>query len=459
MKRANLIFSVFLLPLDFLMLITAGIFVYYLRFSALVVLRPVIFEIQFGCYLLSSAAIFLVWLIVFALTGLYNLSERRHFSKEFSKIFLGCSVGTMLIVLFIFFNREFFSSRFIVLAGWLMTIIFVSVGRVFIHYYEIRSYRKGKGLEPILVFGSGREADQINDYIQKTPELGYKVIGRIGNLDDLFADWLDKLGQVNQIIQANPGLNRNDVFKLAEFCKENQIVFKYTADIFDALASNVKMETINGIPVIVIQRTSLEGWGRIVKRFSDIFFSFFILLLLLPVFLILGLIIKIDSNGQIFVGLERIGERGKKFRLYKFRSMIKNAAKMKKELVKYNERNDGPLFKLRNDPRITKFGKILRQFSLDELPQLFNVLRGEMSLVGPRPHEPEEVALYRNDYKQLLTIKPGITGLAQISGRSTLSFKEEARLDIYYIENWSIMFDLQIIFKTIPAVILRKNAV
>ena len=456
MKKFDLIFSAILVPLDYLMLVLSGVFVYYLRFSALVELRPVIYEIPFGKYFITLLVIFLIWLIIFVLAGLYNLSE-RHFSKEFSKIFLACSVGTMLIVLFIFFQREYFSSRFIILAGWLMTFIFVSFGRIFIHYLQLVYYRKGKGLEPILIFGSGETAEQINQYIQASPGLGYKTLGHLKTVDELINKWSDKAHQISQIIQADSRLNRQDILRLIEFCNEHQIVFKYTADIFNSLASNVKTETISGVPIIVIQKTALEGWGRIAKRLVDSICALIGLIVLSPVFLTLCIIIKLDSKGPVFVKLQRIGERGRRFGLFKFRSMIKHAHKMKKDLSRNNERKDGPLFKMGNDPRITGFGRLLRKTSLDELPQLFNVLKGEMSLVGPRPHEPEEVARYQKHHKQLLTIKPGITGLAQISGRSKLSFEQEAKLDIYYIENWSLVFDLQIIIKTMPVVLSRKN--
>jgi len=456
MKKFDLIFSAILVPLDYLMLVLSGIFVYYLRFSALVELRPVIYEIPFSRYFITILIIFLIWLIVFIIAGLYNLKE-RHFSKEFSKIFLACSLGTMLIVLFIFFKGEYFSSRFIILAGWLMTFIFVSFGRILIHYTQLVYYRKGKGLEPILILGADKTAEQINQYIKTRPGLGYQVLDQLQTVEELINKWADKANQISQIIQADSKLNHQDVLKLIEFCNEYQILFKYTPDIFNSLATNVQTETIGGIPIIVIQKTALDGWGRIVKRLFDIVLSFISLIIFSPIFLILGIFIKLDSSGPIFVKLERVRERGKKFNLYKFRSMVENAHQMKKELSKYNERKDGPLFKIKNDPRITRFGRFLRKTSFDELPQLFNILKGEMSLTGPRPHEPQEVAQYQNQYKQLLTIKPGMTGLAQISGRSTLSFEEEAKLDIYYIENWSLGFDFQIIIKTIPVVLSRKN--
>ncbi len=457
MRKTDLTISAFLVPFDYLVLILAGIFVYYLRFDALVALRPVIYEIPFSRYFISLLVIFLVWLGIFASTGLYSLGEKRHFSKEFSKIFLACSVGTMLIILFIFFRREYFSSRFIILAGWLMTIIFVGFDRILVHYFQLVCYRRGKGLEPILIFGSSELAKKIVRYIQNDPGVGYKILGTPQTVDELIKDWSSRAYSVSQVIQADTGLNRSDTLSLIEFCNEHQIIFKYTADIFDALSSNVRTETLGGIPVIAIQKTALDGWGRIIKRVVDLISVFLGLLVLSPVFIILSIIIKLDSSGPVFIGLQRIGERGRRIKIYKFRSMIRNAEQMKADLLKYNERRGGPLFKIEKDPRITRFGHFLRKSSFDELPQLFNVLKGEMSLVGPRPHEPQEVAQYQRHHKQLLTIKPGITGLAQISGRSKLSFEEEAKLDIYYIENWSLGFDLQIIIKTIPVILSGKG--
>lgn len=458
MRKTNLIFVIFLPPLDFLMLILAGVFVYYLRFNTLVELRPVIYEIPFWRYFFTLLIVFLFWLIIFAIAGLYSFKERTNFSNELSKIFLSCTTGIMLIVLLIFFKRELFSSRFIVLAGWLATIAFVTIGRIIIHYCQLVYYRKGKGLEPVLVFGKSKDAQIIVQYIKKRPGLGFQILDNVEDFEELTKKWDKRERQIHQIILADPQISRNDVLKLFEFCNEHQIIFKYTADIFNSLASNVKTETIAGIPIIVIQKTALSGWGRINKRLVDIAISLLGLIILSPIFLILAIIIKMDSKGPVIVKLKRVGARGQIFFLYKFRSMINNAQQMKNDLLKYNERNDGPLFKMENDPRITKFGRFLRRTSLDELPQLFNVLKGEMSLVGPRPHEPEEVAQYQKPHKQLLIIKPGMTGLAQISGRSKLSFQEEAKLDIYYIENWSLWFDFKIIIKTLPVVLLRKNA-
>ncbi|HRY63434.1 MAG TPA: sugar transferase, partial [Patescibacteria group bacterium] len=218
--------------------------------------------------------------------------------------------------------------------------------------------------------------------------------------------------------------------------------------------TNIEIKTINGIPLIEVKKTPLDGWGRVAKRFFDIVISFIFLIILSPVFLIITILIKLDSFGPIFYQAERVGARGKRFTLYKFRSMVVGADKMKEKLVASNERADGPLFKMKADPRITRVGKFLRKTSMDELPNFWNVLIGKMSLVGPRPHEPGEVARYEEHHKKLLNIKPGVTGLAQVSGRSTLDFETEVKLDTLYIETWSLKQDLVILLKT-PFVVLR----
>ncbi|MCD6471269.1 sugar transferase [bacterium] len=458
MKRSDLLFTALLVPTDFLMLIFAGVLVYYLRFSVLENFRPVIYQIPFKNYFFSVLIISVFWLIIFALSGLYSLS-RKKFSDEFLKILIGTSLGLMFITLFIFFDQRYFSSRFIVLFGWILSIIFVSFGRLFIHFLQLFYYKKGKGLIPVLIFGQNRISNQLIQSIKANPGLGYKVIGQVNSVDELLNNWSKKAKDIFEIINTCPDLDRQKVLKIVDFCNEHQIVYKYTPDLFGALASNTSNETIAGIPLIKIKRTALDGWGRIVKRFLDIFFSLFGLIIFSPLFLIVSILIKIDSPGPVFVRLKRVGERGRIFNLFKFRSMVKNAQELKKDLLKYNERRDGPLFKMKNDPRITRIGRWLRRWSIDELPQLVNVLKGEMSIVGPRPHEPEEVDQYQKQHRQLLTIKPGITGLAQISGRAELSFNEEAKLDLYYIENWSIWQDVKILIKTIPAVISQKGAV
>ena len=234
------------------------------------------------------------------------------------------------------------------------------------------------------------------------------------------------------------------------------------ADLLGTKVLKTELTEYAGLPIMEVKKTPLEGWGRIIKRLFDMVASLILIVILSPILLAIAAAIKLDSHGPIFFSrrddnspLFRVGQGGKIFRYFKFRSMRDRSYK---ELAELNLRKEGPLVKIKNDPRITRVGKFIRRFSIDELPELFLVLVGKMSLVGPRPHLPEEVAKYERHHKKVLTLKPGITGLAQISGRSDLSFEEEVKLDTYYIENWSFLLDLTILLRTPMAVLRGRKA-
>jgi len=456
MKKSDLLFTAALVPIDYLMLVLAGLTAYFLRFNALAQLRPIIFDLPFWYYLRIVLVVAAICCLFLALNGLYRPGRQR-FSREFIGIFYGLTVAIMLIVLFVFFQRALFSSRFIILAGWLVAIIFVALGRFFVHFIHLQTFKSGRGLDKVIVIGGSNLSQELVNHIKNDRGLGYEVAEYVTSVSDFMNKWQNRTSEIKTVIQGDVNLSNEEVHTLVDFCTEHQIVFKYVVDSYGALLTNIKNETIGGIPLVEIRRTALDGWGRIIKRFFDLIISLLLLIILSPLFLIVAIVIKLDSPGSVFVKLTRVGQKNITFNLYKFRSMVKDAHQLKDKLMQYNER-EGPLFKMANDPRITKFGRFIRHWSVDELPQLFNVLKGKMSLVGPRPHEPEEVARYDRHQKQLLTVKPGITGLAQISGRSNLPFDEEAKLDIYYMENWSLSFDLQILIKTTPAVLGRKNA-
>ena len=231
------------------------------------------------------------------------------------------------------------------------------------------------------------------------------------------------------------------------------------------------VSTIAGIPLIELRRTRLTGWSRIIKRAVDILLSSLFIIICLPVYLIISIIIFFETGRPIIYKNERIGQYNRRFFTYKFRTMFQNVSTgsqfgksgtdaliLEQELIKNSSVKTGPIYKIQNDPRITKFGRFLRHWSLDELPQFWNVIRGEMSLVGPRPHQPREVNQYAEKHSILLAIKPGITGMAQISGRSNLSFEEEVQLDTFYVENWSLYLDFIILVKTPFMVIRGKGA-
>jgi exopolysaccharide biosynthesis polyprenyl glycosylphosphotransferase len=470
MKRSDLTFSFLLIPIDYLMVILAGISAYYLRFADFSTdIRPIMFALPFNDFLSIILVIALLWIIVFAFTGMYSISGSKRLAHELHKVFLGCSMGLVLIVILIFFQRDLFSSRFIVLVAWLLAIIYVSLGRIFIRWLQRRLYKTGYGIKKVIIIGAFKTADNLIHEFESKKNSGYKVVKRLRELN---ADTWENLylfiqeNEVDEIIQADSNLNKTEVLKLYDLASENHITFKYAADLLGIKVLKTEVIEIAGVPVAEVKRTTLDGWGRIIKRVFDLIVSSILIILFSPVLIFTTILIKLDSKGPIFfsrkddgIHLSRIGEHGKPFNYFKFRSMIPYSDSMRyKELAQKNIRNDGPMVKIKDDPRVTKVGRYIRRWSIDELPELFLVFIGKMSLVGPRPHLPEEVAKYENHHKKSLTIKPGITGLAQISGRSDLLFEEEVKLDVYYIENWNLLLDLSILLKTPWAVIKSRDA-
>ena len=463
MKKSELIFSALLVPMDFLMFLLAGMSAYFLRVNPMVAkLRPVLFTLNlpFERYFILILAVSFLGIIIFAISGLYNISAQKRLFKEFFQIVVAVSATILAIIIYVFFSRGLFESRFIVLVAWILAIIFISLGRFFVK--KLQRYMVGKydvGVHNIVVIGEDKMSRKIMKEIGRHPDLGYRIIKHFYDFkSEEIKSFINKSQpQIDEVIIASPNYERNDILEILDFCEEQRIGFKFVPNLFQAHTINVEMNTFDGVPLIEIKRTPLDGWGKITKRFVDIMGSAIGLILLSPVFLIIGIIIKFDSDGPILVQLKRISQRHE-FGLYKFRSMIKNAEELKKDLTEYNERKDGPLFKIKNDPRVTKVGRILRKTRIDELPQLINVLRGELSLIGPRPHQPDEISRYEKHHKKVLLIKPGMTGMAQISGSSDLPFEEEVKLDTYYIENWSPKKDIYILLKTLIFLFKDKSA-
>lgn len=459
MKKSELVFSALLVPVDFCALILAAIAAYSLRFSEYFqALRPIVFELPFKEYLILNILISVFFIGIFAAIGLYSQTLQRKSLKEFSQIIIGMSAGILAITFLTFLNRELFSSRFIIIALWTFAIVFVGFGRLFINILQRHLVGKyGYGIHRLLIVGANGVGKTIAGEIKREPSLGYRIIGI---LNDFSISDIEKISEekgIDEIIECNPEISKEKLSGLLDFCQDKRIDFKFVPDLFQTRSSNIEIQTLAGIPIIEIKKTPLDGWGKIFKRAFDIAGATFGLIFLSPFFLAIAIIIKLDSQGHAFEKLKRVAQ-GKEFYLYKFRSMVDGAEKMKDQLLTLNERSDGPLFKMKNDPRITKVGKFIRKTRLDEFPQLINVLKGEMSLVGPRPHEPQEVAKYQKHHRKLLAIKPGMTGFAQISGSSDLDFEKETKLDTYYIENWSFGMDLQILAKTFLILFTDRSA-
>lgn len=456
MKKSELFFSALLVPVDYLMIILAAVAAHGLRFTNFIAnIRPIIFTLPFEEYLILTLLIAIGWLAIFAVFKLYIITGQRHLIDEIVKIFAACSTSIAAVIIFIFFQRELFSSRFIIIAIWIFSCIFVSFGRIIMRKIQRYLYKKNYGTRKVIIVGADKTSDLIANELKSDKSLGYEVIKKVNNFSEF------KNGELpDEVIAADASLiNKEETMELISYCNENHIGFKYAADIFKP-TTNIEIGIIAGVPIVELKETKLEGWGRIWKRMFDIAISSFLLILLLPLFIIIAVCIKLDSKGSVFFFYNRVGEYGKKFKYFKFRSMEEGSHNLRFDenfQKKYvNLRAGSPMIKLKNDPRVTMAGKFIRRYSLDELPELFNVFIGKMSLVGPRPHEVEEVTKYEKHHKKVLAIKPGMTGLAQISGRSDLCFEEEIKLDTFYIENWSLALDLRILIKT-PLALFKKR--
>ncbi len=472
MKRSEIFFTVLRLPLDYIALVAAGIAAYYSRFlPQLTDIRPVTFGLTIEQYTNIVIFIALVWVVVFALTGLYS-ATRQKLADELSRVVIACALSVAVVVAILFFTRQAFESRYIMLAAWALATIFVGSERIVIRGLQRSIKRFGVGVHRVVIIGKGRASEALKEEFLKKPRLGFVVVGEFDKFDDEVAKQIKKLGRkhkVDEIIFAKPEATRQDREDLLTFADAEHITFKHTADIFAAASTRFEAHTVAGIPIIELKATPLEGWGAVYKRIFDIVGSLILIILTLPIQILIALALFIEQPGRIFFSrlpnnkrVMRVGKDGKPFHYFKFRSMIKDAHKYRfdPEFVKKhgNEREEGPLFKLKDDPRVTRVGKFIRKYSLDELPEFFLVLIGRMSLVGPRPHLPEEVNAYQPHHRRVHTVKAGVTGMAQISGRADLDFEEEVRLDVYYIENWSPLLDIYILLKTPLVVLFRKGA-
>jgi exopolysaccharide biosynthesis polyprenyl glycosylphosphotransferase len=471
MKKIELFFSFLLVPLDFAAIMLAGISAYYIRFAQITTeIRPVIFSLPIGQYLQILFIIAFCWIIIFALSGLYNIKGNKKFLEEVYRIFEACSTGLVLVVILIFFFRELFSSRFIVLAAWLLAIVFVIFGRFLVRQIQRQLFRYGIGTHKVVIIGSSKTTDVLLNLFSSQRSYGVEIVKRLRDFTIETAQELEeflKIKEVDEVIQTDPNLSKPEVLRLYDFTDEHHLTFKYVADLLDAKVLKTEVSEIAGLPVVEVKKTPLDGWGRIIKRIFDIFASGFLILLTSPVTILTAIAIKLDSKGPVFFSeleggkpVYRVGQSGKLFKYFKFRSMIDGAHRYRNDpkflAENVNLRVGTPMMKFQNDPRITRVGRFIRRFSIDELAEMFLVFKGDMSLVGPRPHLPEEVAKYEQSHKKVLTIKPGITGLAQVSGRSDLTFEDEVKLDTYYIENWSLILDLSIVLRT-PLAVLRSR--
>jgi len=455
---------------DMLLVLLSFYLAYHLRYTFNVGgVVPEDFGTPFDTWIPVAGLQSLVLLAIYQLRGLYQVSRAASWFEEVSAIFGGTAVGVMLVFTAVSMARYPASSRLMFIFAWLIVVAVVGLGRLGLRMLRAALHRRGIDLERVLVVGDNHLGHMIMQGLADRSAQGYRVVGfvdeaahgdfgrfralgRIENLHDIIAEH-----EVDQVIIALPSASHRQILTIIEHCRRDGVKFRVVPDLYEMSLNLLDLDTINGIPTIGVKDSALHGWNRFVKRLLDVVVAAGGLLVLSPLLLLIALAIKLDSPGPVLYRQVRLGRHRAPFQVLKFRSMRVGADRELDRLLDRNE-VDGPIFKMRNDPRITRVGRWLRRASLDELPQLWNVLRGEMSLVGPRPPIPSEVERYEEWHKKRLEVQPGMTGLWQVSGRSRLSFDEMVTLDIYYIENWSLALDLRILFRTIPAVVTGGGA-
>ena len=456
-------FVTFLIDIIFLEL--AIIVSYWTRFySDLTKIIPVTEGIpELKKYILSSVIFIPIWIYILVKREMYQTRRNTHISDEFFPLLKSLTVGLVFILGVTFFYRDFSFSRVVFILILFYSTLFVLIGRFISINIEKILYKNGFELKSVIVVGTTETTDKILKIISEKKSLGLKLCGYFSDnpiKNEFEKYFIGNLNEVDNFLANNSidtiliSLQFQDHPKLIELVKNiegRNIEILFVPDLIDLMTSRVRTQEIEGIPFVKIKDTPITFWNKFLKRTFDISVSLFLLIVLAPLHALIFLLVKSTSKGPIYFNQTRISLDGNKFTIYKYRSMFEDA-----------EFHSGPIRAKVNDMRVTKIGKILRRTSLDELPQLFNVLKGEMSLVGPRPERPHFIEEFKNQIPRYLErhrVKTGMTGWAQVNGfRGDAPISERTKYDIYYVENWSIAFDIKIIFKTIYSVIFAKDA-
>ncbi len=465
MKNITLWLRVLLVPLDLTMIALAIAIAYNYRagvsedvgilgITNVGLILPLSFYL--GLFLISSP----VWLFAFSNSGLYDLKRNFGLLDVFGRISLAVSSALTFSLALLFLTKTADISRAVLFNSWWLSILLVFLLRIIARAIEIWLWRQGIDVKKVAFLGANGITRELESAIARVPDGSYRCVGIVTNED--VENKIGSEAELRSLINSKKfdelwimdvQKNRADLLEIVMDCQLAGVTVKLVPHGTDILLGKLVAEEFYGRPMLRVKRTPLEGWGKVVKRIIDFLLASVMLILFSPLLLLIALLIKFDSPGPAVFKQVRVGESGQ-FTLYKFRTMRAGAEEEHEKLIKKH----GNMFKLKNDPRVTNLGRFLRKYSLDELPQLLNVLKGEMSLVGPRPPMPVEVEKYSLEEKRRLGIKPGLTGLWQISGRSDLSFEDWVMLDSYYIENWSLWLDLKIILKTILVFIAAKGA-
>ena len=432
---------------------------FWLRFSEILVVAPHGIP-PVDEYLKALFVVVPAYIWVFRSYGLYQMGRYARRVEEIFVLLKGVAVGTVFLTALTFFYRRFTYSRVFLVFLWLTASWVVSLLRYALIQWTYRRRKRSQDLHRLLIVGGNRNARSLIKWARENPHLGHRIEGILVSEDGLVGKHFEDVpivGTVEQcedviekvkpdeVIVADPNLPKEKVANLLLRCEDGLISFRIAADLYGIVSNNLDVEYVATVPLLGFRPFPLDDpWNRLTKRTLDISVSACVIVLGFPIFLLTALAVKACDGGPVFYKQERIGQDGKRFYLFKFRTMRTDA-----------EGSTGPVWASRDDDRCTPPGRFLRRFNLDELPQFWNVLRGNMSLVGPRPERPHFVDQFRDEIPRYMArhkIKSGITGWAQVNGlRGNTSLQERIKYDLYYAENWSLLLDLEILFMTLFA--------
>jgi exopolysaccharide biosynthesis polyprenyl glycosylphosphotransferase len=450
---------------DFVAILAAVLLAYNYRFHIDRIPIPGTEPPAFGYYLAATPVVALIFVATFASSGVYRIRRGRPLLDELFAIIGASSLAGLITLAFTSLYRGFLYSRLVLVYTVLIALVLFTVSRIVLRRILTMQQRRGVGTDRVLVVGTGAGSELLLHRMTMFPEYGYTVCGVlddrlepgtvfagsrvVGRVDELPAQVAAQ--KIDQVFLALSGASHDEMLRLIKACDDLQVDFRMLPDVFEIITTRVSADVVDGIPLVGVRRSQVEGLGLFVKRGFDLVVSSILLGLLSPLWLALALAIRLTSSGPVLYRQERVGQGGRIFTVIKFRSMIADA-----------EAVTGPVFTARDDARRTAVGRFMRRFSLDEIPQLLNIIRGDMSLVGPRPERlffVERFGVEIPRYLERHQVRPGVTGWAQVNDlRGATSIADRTIYDIYYIENWSLAFDIKIIMLTIGRILFHQHA-
>lgn len=465
LKDNERLYANFFALFDVLLTIGALVLGYYIR--VFTVSQKIVYSDQ---YITLALLIIPVWYVLINIINFQSIQKVKTYSVVFFEYAIVVLIGTLLLFVFIFLFKLDRISRLAVLIFAFTDLFLLFAARVLIYQRLKKRRLKGKGIKNALLVADKGSLGFIKKIISQK-YLGFKIAGIVSE-DKAVKKALEKKYDIlppetdiekileeeviDEIIYCKSKADNEEIERLIHISGILGVTFQLQSDFFSFIASQAHLNYYGQTPLMTFANTPSDNLALAVKAAFEYIFSVVFLLLFSPFFLIIALAIRIESKGPVLFKQKRVGLRGRLFTMYKFRTMVNDAEKLRENLEEKNEA-DGPVFKIKNDPRVTKVGAFLRKTSLDEVPQFLNVLKGDMAVVGPRPPVPEEVEQYTRPQRRRLSMKPGITCIWQVSGRNEIAFEDWMKLDLQYIDNWSLKLDFLLMLKTVNAVFRRTG--